>query len=419
MQTQTLDDDALRRRVSADREPVEGAHRRRPYRVIAPLVGLLLVWIWLLFALDAFKGGPKGTAYGGDFAMFFAAATMVKHGENPYDHTALYHAEASILRRQNLPMSPANYVRVGNPPLLYWALSPFTGFRFQPVALGWMACMFALSGLGFLASLRYFGWKHWLLPLMMFLMMPQVIMGAYHGNVNGLVFAAIAGSLALMRRSPILAGAILSLAWIKPQVTLAIVLLVILFHAGRPLEVMGGFSAGTLSFLALTVAATGWNSVVAWIKGVTTFSQAINLQSDFAPLAGLYTHWASAPVRLGLQVFLLTMALACTGVVWWQRRSAAGFSFLDAAWLWFVWFLATPFAHFHDEILLTIPVLALLGRDGSRLQSPGTVLTLYLMFLSVLLLSVQPAQVILLSLPLVVAGTLLWLARRQPVYVAV
>lgn len=42
----------------------------------------------------------------------------------------------------------------------------------------------------------------------------------------------------------------------------------------------------------------------------------------------------------------------------------------------FRWLVATPYAHFADEILLAVPILGLLGRDAQKLSEPVSVVVL-------------------------------------------
>jgi hypothetical protein len=71
-----------------------------------------------------------------------------------------------------------------------------------------------------------------------------------------------------------------------------------------------------------------------------------------------------------------------------------------------VWLIAIPYAHFIDEMLLIVPVIALLGRDGRWISRPVSVGVLYLLGLSILLYSWTPMHMQLLSLPLAVCAGL-------------
>ncbi len=60
---------------------------------------------------------------------------------------------------------------------------------------------------------------------------------------------------------------------------------------------------------------------------------------------------------------------------------------------------------------LSLPILALIGRDGLRLCRCWTLFALYSMFVTVLLYSYEPHHVQTLSLPLITLGVILYRAR--------
>jgi hypothetical protein len=77
-----------------------------------------------------------------------------------------------------------------------------------------------------------------------------------------------------------------------------------------------------------------------------------------------------------------------------------------------VWFLAVPYTHFQDEVLLALPVFALLGRNGRRLGRPLAVAGLYSVILSPLLFVWSPFRIDLISLPLLALAACVALEGR-------
>lgn len=389
------------------------AQRARLYLALAPMVVLVVAWLWTVYvALVQFNPGPNGAGMGTDFAIFYSGAQVMRDGENPYDHRLLYQTESSFMRQEHLPMTREGHiVLAGNPPLFFWALQPLTRLPFQPAALGWIASMWVLSALGLLGALRYFGWRRRIIPCLLFLALPQVILGAYDGNVDGLVFAGIGGSLALLRRHPVAAGMVAALAWLKPQVALPVVLLMVLFHSAQWKRYAAGFLAATAGLSGLTAALAGPGSFGRWMGGLTGFSQATAVEPKLASLVGVYAQWAPSTVRLGLEVCLLLTAIVATAAMRWRTWRLGELTVLAVGWLWTWWMLATPFAHYYDEILLAVPLLALMGRDASRIGRALPLAALYMMFVSVFLLRWTPFHVQLLALPLL--GVLICLARAS------
>jgi len=417
-------EDELRNRESValapciDQQQTTGDARKRRrhlYKVLGPLFMLLILWIDLFAAEGAFKGGPNGKTFGADWAMFMGAAGMMRQGQNPYAHSALYRAEKQLLVRQGLPiLKHRDTVRVGNPPLFFWALESLPSRPFQPVALGSILVLYLLSIAGFIAALYRFGWKRYTLAALCFMLMPQVVLGTFYGNIIGLVFAGIGVSLAVAPRYPALAGALLSVAWLKPPVALPMVLLTAAFHVARPARLVAGFSLTTAGLFGLTLLTTGWSSVVQWTGGLVGYSHDMRIQPDVASLAGLYVRWMPSLGRSALEALSLGLAIAITAVYWYRVRRNAPLDFARDGWLWVAWMLATPYAHFYDEMILAIPVAALLGRHGCRLNQRLPALALYLMFFSLLLLSWTPFKAYLLPLPLAGVAACMLLVNHHP-----
>jgi len=382
--------------------------------VLAPLFVLLLLWLWLFRSEGAFQGGPNGRAFEGDFAMFITAAQILKEGGNPYDHNLLFRREKAFLDRLGLPITKDRpVVRVGNPPLLFWAMEPLTQLGFQAAALAWLVLMYALSLVGVLATMAYLGWKQRLLPCLFFALMPQVLLGPFYGNIVCLVFAALGCSLALLKRYPLIAGALCSIALVKPPVALPVVLLILLRHPAQRNRMVAGFVGAVACLSAVTVLALGPHVLGLWLTGMIQYSRDIQSSPDVASLSGLYVRNAGVVLRTSLEIMAIVVALTLTAWWWWRHRAATE---LPLAGLCVVWFLAAPYAHFFDEVLLTLPILILIGRDGSRISLRWSSSALYLMFFSICLISAAPFGVQLLPLFLMALLACLVFAASDPRY---
>jgi hypothetical protein len=384
------------------------------YAVVGSLVVLLILWLWLFSAEHAFRGGPAGKSFGADFAMFVGAAQVLHQGGNPYDHAVLYRVESRLMAGQSLPMTHRRaVVRVGNPPLFFWLLQPAARARFQTVAWPWILALCLASLAGFLCLLRYLRWTHYVVPSLIFMMMPPVVLGAFYGNVIGFVFLGSCVSVLLAERYPSLAGAAMVLAWLKPPVALPIAMLVWLFLTARRGRFLAGFAGATAAALALTLVTTGGSSLVQWLGGLFGYAHDMAIQPDVASFAGLYVLWAPAGIRLVLGALTLAAAGALTAWAWLQQPGATRPA-LATAWLSFVWLLATPYAHVFDLMLLALPVLALLGRNGELIARRGPAVAVYLMFLSLLFIQPTPFRVYLLPLPVLIAGLIAYANSREP-----
>src|SRR5205823_6960325 len=110
---------------------------------------------------------------------------------------------------------------------------------------------------------------------------------------DAFVLTGVAGALACARRRPLVAGALLSIAWLKPQVGLPAAFLVLLFATPAPARAWAAFIAGSVGVLAGSALFCGPASVVAWIGSLSGYSHQLSAQPDIASLSGLYTY--SAP----------------------------------------------------------------------------------------------------------------------------
>ncbi|MGH2443988.1 MAG: glycosyltransferase 87 family protein, partial [Chloroflexota bacterium] len=213
-----------------------------------------------------------------------------------------------------------------------------------------------------------------------FLMMPVVSSGVYYGNNIPLVFVGLMLSLLIARRHPLLSGILMSIAWLNPSIALPLVMLIVLFHVRDRRAVLAGLVLATIALGGLSLLVLGSGSFVEWVAGLSRYSRDIASQTEIAPLSGVYIDHVSSAVRTVLEAASLVAALALTGW-WWVRNKGRQTSFGRTGWLWFAWFLATPYAHADDLILLAIPIMVMLGRDARHvLRFPGA-LAMYLLFI--------------------------------------
>jgi hypothetical protein len=377
---------------------------------------LLLLWVWLAIDAVAANPVPNGSAFGVDFSHTYAAVRVLSSGHNPYDYHRLSHAQHALLSQAGLPVqSQSPVMLVGTSTFYLWVLQPINAFPFQVVAIAWMLSTYVLVGFVFLALLRHFGWRRRGLPTIIFLVTPPVALGIFYGNMISLTFAGIAGAFPLLRRYPILAGVILSVSVLKLPVALPLVGLIVLFHAPHKRRVVAGFLTAFLALHLLATVLLGPEYQRWWLQSLVNFSDTMQLQPNLTSLSGLYAYSLPHTPRLVLEIASIAFAGALTLAFWWKYRSSGTVPLQQTGWLWFVWMLATPYAHYIDEIVLVIPVIALLGRDGRYITRPLTVLVLYLLGLSILLFSWTPMHVQLLWVPLVLcAGCFGLVAYRYP-----
>lgn len=388
---------------------------------IATAVALAALWLWLLVSIGALDGGPGGRSFGNDFAISMGGAAVVHDHGNPYDRQLLLPTEQRYLLAHGVPTSlvpnSSAYnrmvIRVGNPSLFFWALQPLLSLPFQPVALGWLVSCVVLVSAGLLGTLTAFGWRNKAFPVLLFVGAPPVTLAVYYGNVNCVMFAALGIALGIMRRNPVAAGAILSAAWLKPQVGLPCVALVVLFEPAVAKHLLVGFAVASVALTSVTVAFMGAGNLAAWITSMLAYPEAMPIQPDLASASGAYGPHTSPHLRTALEALALFIAAAALLVTWWRARTDHTLTIRNGAGLWFVVLLAVPFAHYHDLILLTPALVAILGRDAQNLARPAGVAALLLVYLSVVAVTIRPDGFNALSFVVAALAICVFAAGRQ------
>lgn len=386
------------------------------WRRIVPLLVLAGLWLLAFGSSAALKTGPGGRGMSGDLAIFLSASRALQVGGNPYDRTRLYAIERRWLQAEGLSVpEPQAFIRVANPPLAFWLLQPFTRLPFRSAAVLWMLLNICALCAGVYGVARQIGWRHPTLAVAVCLLMPQTVLAIYYGNFDCVVLASLAAGLILGRKYPLFAGLALSVGLLKPQIGVPLGLLVILFGSRRPVVSGVGLLAGGVVGGIATWALLGTATARSWLGAMTGYSDNVQVQPDISSLSGLYAYSVTGVSRTFLEVLLLCAAAAIIYAVAKHLLPGDVRSLRSVGWLWLVAFLVTPFAHFHDQVVLALPILALVGPDGLHLRQRSVVCALYLLLLEVLVFPAGRAETDYQSLVLL-AVTLVSLAavRRIP-----
>jgi hypothetical protein len=123
------------------------------------------------------------------------------------------------------------------------------------------------------------------------------------------------------------------------------------------------------------------------------------------------------PARVVLEAASLALAAAITA--WYWKTANRDRLLARTGWLWALWLLATPYARFSDEMLLAIPLLAML-RPQDRIRSTRLMAAvLYTTYLSVVVAAWQFGPVSLFPVPLTILAACMFLGSRPAVPSAV
>ena len=224
----------------------------------------LLVIFLLAMIIPYGRQMVTSSTVGQDFRAFFAAATVVAHHGDPYNWPSLAAAEYQLYDAPHglAPGNPAYYEFLAFPegPWLAFALAPITNLPW-PVAYALFAVLLGLLLIA--ASFTTFtllGWprRRAALAAGCTLLSAVGFINLFMGQVSVLVFGAFMAAWLLARRGrPWLAGAVLALVWVKPNIGLPLPLVLALLEPGVARRMIGGFVAASAAAFGFAAAVMG------------------------------------------------------------------------------------------------------------------------------------------------------------------
>jgi hypothetical protein len=301
---------------------------------------------------------------GQDFRAFFAAATVSAHGGDPYDWATLARTEDALY---NAPI----HARPGDPryddflpfpegPWLALGLQPLTGLPWQAVYPAFAAVMLLAFAVGGWLVLTRLGWPpaRRRMAVLVAVLSPIAFLNVFQGQVSALVFLGFAGAWYLAGRGrPVWAGLVLTLVWIKPNLGLALPLVVVLLESAVAPRLLLSFASGSL--VAFVGAALVLPGVLGhWLTELMAHWRAVQgAQPDVASIHSFYYPALAAPLKT---VALLVVMLAGGAYAFWAIRRVHD-PVLRGLTVLLLWFALLPYVHSFDAILL-LPVVAFLLR---------------------------------------------------------
>ncbi|HYM77147.1 MAG TPA: glycosyltransferase family 87 protein [Candidatus Dormibacteraeota bacterium] len=334
-------------------------------------------------AVQRSEGLGHGYSFGNDFyQVWLSAREMLRARLDPYSPEMTREIQVGLYGR---PLDPH---RVGDPvdqrgfpypaftDLLFW---PVAGIPFETVRIWVLCALFLLTGAGVLLWMRALdwrlGWKWLAVVLLLALSSYPALEGLYAGQLGLLVAFLLAASVvALQREKFMLAGTLLAVSTIKPQMT-ALVIVYFLFWTLSDWRVRKKFFLGFFSTFAIllgTSLAVLPHWIQSWVHTLLAYRHYTRpplvtevLTSPLGP------RWAGAATLV-----LTIVGLVIAVVLAWKNRAAS----LDslAFWRTFTLLLAIttitllPGQAVYDHLIL-IPAILLLARDRGRLLEAGRV----------------------------------------------
>ncbi len=296
-----------------------------------------------------------------DFLSFWAAGRMIVDGAGAqiYDIEAHRAVERTVTTGGLLPFP--------YPPPFALLLAPFGSLPFGVGFTAWVG----LTGLFYVAAAR--AW----MPAKLALAQPSVLVNGFIGQNAFLTSGLFLAGLHLLKTRPLLAGAVLGLLVIKPQLA---IMLPVAMIAGRHWHAVAGGTLSASALLLIGYVALGGASYAAFFEILSTYTGFVSESRwNWRELASLYAllRYAGFADGIALSIHIAIAAIAAVMVwQWWRHDRPGKEAVLAAATL-----LAPPYLLTYDGVLLGLPVAWLLLRG----QRPRTALLVWsLAFLTII-----------------------------------
>jgi hypothetical protein len=322
-----------------------------------------LLVIFLLVMIIAYtRQVVSSPTVGQDFRAFFAAATVVAHHGDPYNWPSLAAVEYQLYDVPHgfVPGNPAYYEFLAYPegPWLAFALAPLTALPW-PLAYALFALLLGLTLVAAaFATFSLLGWsrRRAVLAAGTALLSAVGFINLFMGQVSVIVFGSFIAAWLLARRGhPWLAGAVLAVVWVKPNIGLPLPLVLVLLEPAAARRMIASFIAASAATFGLAFAVLGIG-FFEWPLQVPRMWQAVQgLQPDIASVESFFYPGLTGWIKTS--ALLLTLLAAVAYGAWAIRRApdpqTRGLTLL------IIWLFALPFVQSYDLILL-LPVIAVL-----------------------------------------------------------
>lgn len=359
-------------------------------------IALLWSLVWpLLLAAHAFGQFQAGWTdgidrpFGEDFLNFWAAARLAITGQA----STIYHIAAFHDFQVRTVGHAIDLYHYSYPPTLLPITAPFALLPYPAAWVVWQL----LGWLAFAAALRRMAPQHWLLAAIAW---PAILIDAMGGQAGCWIAAITAWGLILLPKRPVLAGLLLSLLAVKPQLAWLLPL-ALLF--GREWKALAAMAVGAVGLAVLTTLCFGfeiWPAYAAqaqllkrviledgtgtWHRMISVFVLVRHLG---APLAVAYA--AQAVISIGVAWIVLSA---------WRRNSS-----LRAHYLMMGMLAGSIYVSDYDCVMLAFPALAVWHLAPPSRRWPVVLAALLPLVAAVLAVSTHVAVGAIMLWPLLLA----------------
>lgn len=334
-------------------------------------------------AVQAAHGLGNGYSFGNDFyQVWLTDREWLDHGRDPYSPEMTREIQIGLYGRPSNPNRPGDPIdRRGFPypafaALLFWPMAEIS-FPIARVAafFGFAALTFASIGLWLRAFDWRLGWK-WIAVIFLLTVCSYPALEGLFAVQLGLLVAFLlsASMLALRRQRFLLAGILMALTTIKPQVTALLVLYLLLWTV-RDWRSRNRFWVGFFFTLALLLGASlavlpHW--IQSWMHTILAYRHYTQPPLVTEVLTSPLGSRLSGPATFVLTAASIILAIALA----WRNRTAKFGSF--AFWLTLSLLLVIttitilPGQAVYDHLILT-PAVLLLVQHRKELREAGRV----------------------------------------------
>ncbi len=333
----------------------------------------------VMLALASARQLVISPSHGQDFRDFFAAATLVAQGHDPYDAASLAREQDALYNQPDhrRPGDSAYYDPIPYPqgPWVAMALVPTTLLPWQAAYVLYLVSAVTAIAAAAWACLRVLGWSGRALQLAVAatVLSPVAFINLFQGQPVPFLLAAFAGAWVLLQRGrPTLAGMLVAIAWIKPHIGLPLLLVLAIISPAGVRRLLAGFMAGTVGLFAVAAlvlhgALLEWPTVV-----VGQWSGPLQ-QADLASINALYYPALRGGLRQAVVAVILVLAGGYAIRVFLRRPALL----VRALTLLLLTIAAAPYAHSYDALLLLPVALALIGTRLDGWAHPSVEIALW------------------------------------------
>lgn len=280
-----------------------------------------------------------------DFLSFWAAGRMVAEGAG----AQIYDIEAHRAVEQTV--SAVGILPFPYPPPFALMLAPF---GLLPFGFGFTAWV-ALTG-----AFYVFAARPWMRDRLA-LAQPSMLVNGFIGQNAFLTSGIFLAGLHLLKTRPLMAGAVLGLLIIKPQLA---VMLPVAMIAGRHWHAIAGGALSAFLLLLVGLVTLGSASYAAFFEMLSTYTDFVaQSRWPWREIASVYALLRYFGLAAGIAMSIHVAVAAVAALMVWQswRRDRPGKEAVVAA----AALLASPYLLTYDGVLLALPMAWLL-LSGSR-----------------------------------------------------